>query len=250
MEELFYSECGYFPELKSESVLRILGKAEYMNENGVDPIQLRYFSGLNRLGFRRAHELMYFSFCPSCQKCKSIRIPTASFNPSKSQRRVLRMNADIDFSYNEENFLSEDKIALYQRYTARHKGSECSRAEAVEDLKYWNGLCEDGKPVYCGTANLEYWLGDKLVAVSVIDETDDGISSVYFYYDISSEMMKRSLGTESALVEILLCKKAELPYYYLGYYIEDLQNMRYKARFKPYELLCDGKWKVFGLDEK
>lgn len=87
-----------------------------------------------------------------------------------------------------------------------------------------------------GAYHLQYLLDDKIIAVSVIDILDHCVSSVYLYYDTDFEFL--SLGTYTALYEILLCQKFKIPYYYLGYYIHDCTKMKYKANYRPSELLC------------
>lgn len=93
-----------------------------------------------------------------------------------------------------------------------------------------------------GSYHMQYWLDETiLIGVSVIDITVHAFSSVYFFYDPDYSFL--TLGTLSALnelrqVRILNRKLPELKYYYMGYYIDSCQKMRYKRHFKPSFLLC------------
>ena len=59
--------------------------------------------------------------------------------------------------------------------------------------------------------------------VSLIDILDDGLSSVYTFYD--PDVAQSSFGTYNVLWQIELCRKLELEYLYLGYWIkESAQN--------------------------
>ncbi len=189
---------------------------------------------------------MYKNLCPHCLKCKSIRIPTSTFTLSKSQRKIWKINQDIEvrLCQDKKEMLSDEKIRLYADYSKKHDKT-MTKENSLEELIYWNGIdSETGLVNYKGTRNLDYYLDGKLIAVSVIDIVNDGISSVYFYYDLSSPCMKRSLGSYSVLYEIDLCRSKGLDYYYLGYYIEDCNKMNYKAHFKPFQILSEkGAWK-------
>jgi len=80
----------------------------------------------------------------------------------------------------------------------------------------------------------------QLVAVGVIDILPSGISSVYFYYHPDYSFLV--LGTYSALNEINCVTKIhnaypDFKYYYLGFYIHSCPKMRYKAQYRPSELM-------------
>ena len=87
---------------------------------------------------------------------------------------------------------------------------------------------------------IEFWDGDLLKIVSIVDILSDGISAVYTFYDCSDR--KLSLGTMSIVWLLDLCKKEKLSFLYLGYWIFESQKMKYKINFKPYELMIDGVW--------
>jgi arginine-tRNA-protein transferase len=76
------------------------------------------------------------------------------------------------------------------------------------------------------------------VAVGVIDLLPQGLSSVYLFYHPSFSHKLVALGKYCSLKEIEFAQQCQVPYYYLGYYIESCPKMRYKAEYKPSELLC------------
>jgi arginine-tRNA-protein transferase len=68
----------------------------------------------------------------------------------------------------------------------------------------------------------------------------DGFAAIYTFYD--PDLEKRSLGTYAVLLQILHAKRRDMPYIYLGYWIENCQKMSYKTRFQPLEMLIKGRW--------
>ena len=96
-----------------------------------------------------------------------------------------------------------------------------------------------------GSYHQQYRIDGVLIAVGVIDVLPTGISSVYSFYDpeLSGGKLNFNLGKFTALREIEWVRRASkyrpnLKYYYLGFYIHSCQKMRYKAEYKPSELLC------------
>jgi arginine-tRNA-protein transferase len=79
-----------------------------------------------------------------------------------------------------------------------------------------------------------------IVAVSIIDKLEDGISSVYTFFD--TEDRSASYGTYSICWQIELCKKIGLRYLYLGYWIKESKKMSYKTRFHPLQGLIQDRW--------
>jgi len=95
-------------------------------------------------------------------------------------------------------------------------------------------------PLPCGLYHQHYRVGgDFLIAVGVIDVLPNGLSSVYLFYHPSFSYELVALGKYAILKEIEFARDVlKVPYYYLGYYIESCQKMRYKADYKPTQILC------------
>jgi arginine-tRNA-protein transferase len=76
----------------------------------------------------------------------------------------------------------------------------------------------------------------------MIDILEQGISSVYTFYDTSNQ--SASFGSYSILWQIEQARVLNLPYLYLGYYIKESEKMSYKARYQPMEGLIDDHWQA------
>ena len=184
-------------------------------------------------GFRRSGTLFYQPACQGCNQCKAIRVPVARFNPSRSQRRVSRKNLDLTVTVGPPVF-STEKHDLYVRYLARQHDD--SMGQGQDDAR---GFLYES-PVE--TLEFCYRLRHKLVAVGIADISEKALSSVYLMFD--PDQAWRSPGTYSILWEIAWCRRRQIPYYYLGFYVRDCRKMNYKARFRPCELLGDdGQWR-------
>jgi arginine-tRNA-protein transferase len=218
--------CPYLPG-------RIANNRAFLAER-IDP---EIYHAFMDAGFRRSGRVVYQPACPACRACMPIRVRVATFQPSKSQRRCLRRNDDLTLDVASAQ-PSDEKFDLYRRYVlGRHRTGE--KTEQPDRESFISFLYDS--PV----ETLDFAYRDaagKLLAVGICDASRLSLSSVYFYFD--PEQSKRSLGTYGALQEIGFAREAGIPYYYLGYWIEPCRSMRYKAEFRPCELLHpDGQWR-------
>ncbi len=183
-------------------------------------------------GFRRSGVLIYRPVCDGCAECYQLRVPAQGFVPSKSQRRVMRKGSDVTVKAGKPR-ITKEKWKIYSDYLAfQHTSGDNDSFQDLERFLY-------NSPVH--TYELEYRVGDKLAAVSIVDICSRSMSSVYVYYD--PDFSPRSLGTYSALREIDLCRRKGIPFYYLGFYVPGCPAMNYKARFAPSEILVEEcKW--------
>lgn len=189
-------------------------------------------------GFRRSGRFFYRPRCKGCHECQSLRVPVASFAPSRSQRRCWLRNQDLVVEVGVPRFTAE-KYELYCQYVAQKHADQSEKdVAAVSDFLY-NSVV-DMVEVTCREP------GGRLLAVGICDVFADAISSVYCFYDVQPR--RRGLGTFTALREIEYARKHGLGYYYLGFLVRDCPSMRYKALYRPYELLdASQRWVAGGV---
>ena len=95
---------------------------QFIDPNKIPNIEL--YSNLSELGFRRSGEHLYRPSCPSCKSCISIRIPVNEIKYSKSQKRCLKSNEELNFTHRSA-FDSDEHYHLYEKYiSGRHKGGD------------------------------------------------------------------------------------------------------------------------------
>jgi arginyl-tRNA--protein-N-Asp/Glu arginylyltransferase len=177
-------------------------------------------------GFRRSGLTIYRPVCRSCVECRQLRVIANEYQPGKSHRRVLRKNSDVELVIGKPTLTSE-KVRVYSDYlNSQHGSGDNNKAENLKSFLYTSCV---------NTREFEYRLKGRLVASSVLDICSRSLSSVYTYFD--PEFSARSLGTFSAIREILFCQEYSTPYYYLGFSIADCASMNYKKRYKPHEIL-------------
>ena len=196
-------------------------------------IDTRVYSELVRLGFRRSGAFTYRPYCDRCRECVPVRVPIAEFRPNRNQRRALRRHLSL-LAIERELRFDPEHYALYLAYQrARHAGGgmdQDSREQYQHFLLHSN----------IRTRLIEFRDGGELRMVSLVDELEDGLSSVYTFYDPC--VQGASFGTYNILWQIARCHDNDLPYLYLGYWIAGSPKMSYKSNFRPLETLIDGHW--------
>jgi arginine-tRNA-protein transferase len=214
--------CSYFDDRLSDTRYKFI---KHCDEN-------TYNKMLER-GWRRFGNVHFAPECTACNECKTIRLDIQKFKFSKSQRRILNKNQDLQV-YVQEPSLSIDHINLFNKYHKHMQGKKGWRENAIEPTEYnhsyVNGASTYGKEIL-------YFLGKKLIAVALCDMTKEAYSSVYCFYD--HEYEKRSLGKFSILAQISLAKQSKVPHMFLGYWIKDHHSMGYKEEYKPFDILLN-----------
>ncbi|MDO8413158.1 MAG: arginyltransferase [Gallionellaceae bacterium] len=215
--------CSYLPEQLARS--QVATPSFLINT----PV----YSELVQRGFRRSGTFTYRPHCDTCRACIPVRIEVCLFTPSRTQRRSWKHHQEIVTSLHELQD-REEYFALYQRYqTARHPGGEMGNDSREQ---YRNFLLQS----HVDSLLVEFREQGVLRMVSIIDIMEDGLSSVYTFYE--PNIARTSFGTYNVLWQIELCRKLKLKYLYLGYWIEDSKKMVYKANFRPLQGLVQGEW--------
>lgn len=190
-------------------------------------------SALTEAGYRRSGAHIYRPACENCAACISCRVPVAEFSMGRRYRKIWKKNAAI--SVVEVQRLDEDEcFPLYERYiNLRHADGDMYPATRSQFDAFINTTAE-------GTVFFKFYEADRLVAVSVTDRLEQGLSAVYTFFDPG--LQRQSLGIFAILWQIKQAQALDLPFVYLGYWIKDCQKMAYKTEFRPVEILSDGRW--------
>jgi len=222
--------CPYLPGRTERKIVTELSgtEAEALHER------------LSRAGFRRSHNIAYAPVCPGCQACVPIRVVSEEFTPDRTQRRILRANADLTVSEMPARATAE-QFTLFQRYQKNRHADGDMAAMGYYDYR---AMIED-TPISTGILEFRD-AQDRLVGACLTDWLADGLSAVYSFFDTDED--KRSLGTFAVLWLIGRARSLGLPYVYLGYWVPESRKMAYKARFRPSEILISGAWHRLGDD--
>jgi len=194
---------------------------------------------LTRAGFRRSHGVVYRPTCVGCDACVPVRVPVADFRPGRSLRRTWRRNADLVARETPPRATNE-QYTLFARYQrSRHADGGMA---AMTETDY-RAMVEE-TPVR--TMMIEFRDGDgRLVAASLTDRLDDGLSGVYKFFD--PDQAGRGAGTHIVLWHIARVRELGLAHVYLGYWIAECRKMAYKTRFRPIEAFGPDGW--YRLDD-
>ena len=181
-------------------------------------------------GWRRLGPFYFRPACAGCVECVPLRIPVRDFTPTPSQRRARRRIGRFRATLGPPR-VDPERLALYHRWHA-----------ARQDARGWDP-CPLGPDEYFlqfayphpAARELVIWDGARPAAVGIWDWTPAALSAVYFFYDPA--LARLSPGVANVLLGIELARSRGIPHVYLGYRVLGCPSMRYKAAFRPHEVL-------------
>lgn len=216
------SKCAYLPDRRQ--------KMDYIF---IQDCTFEYNSNLVKHGYRRFGEFFSKPICDNCKECKSVRIDAFGFKFSKSLRRVMSKNQDTKILISTP-ILDQEHLDLYHKYHLFMREKKGWEFHELNYKKYHElyvaGACDFG-------FEIGYYYDNRLICVDLIDFVDDGISSIYCYYD--PDFSHLSLGKFSLLNQILIAKEMKKRWIYLGFYVKNCPSLSYKGEYKPYQILQD-----------
>ena len=102
--------CPYLPDREERKVFAHLPLSDGAQVN----------DSLTQVGFRRSQNIAYRPACESCRACLSARLPTADYVFSRSERRALARNDDLERHVVEAEATAEQFELLRSYLIVRH----------------------------------------------------------------------------------------------------------------------------------
>jgi arginyl-tRNA--protein-N-Asp/Glu arginylyltransferase len=170
-----------------------------------------------------------YNFFPDNDGVRTItplRVDLARFRFSKSQRRVLRKNADLRCQFSPATLHDADR-AMFDRHKARFKDN------IPDSLDHF--LSTEPASVPCTCLECRVYLDDQVIALSYLDMGETASSAVYGLFEPAHS--QRSLGTYTLLKEIEHALSLGHRYYYPGYATREPSSYDYKKRLSALEEL-------------
>lgn len=213
-------ECIYLPDKQASLEIKVQ----------VD-VDARELGAMLERGWRRFGPVYFRPACSDCDECLTLRIPTATFAPTKSQRRARKHAAGLTRTTGRP-IVDDERLALYARWHAQREATRGWEPSPLDSDRYGFDFAFDHPAVR------EVAFRDPdghLVGLGIVDEIPSGLSAVYFFWH--PELAPPSLGTAHVVALVDDAKARGLPYVYLGYRVEGCASLAYKSRFGPHELL-------------
>lgn len=218
-------QCPYLPEQTASLDVLVL----------LDVTRAELGSMLAR-GWRRFGPAYFRPACSACTACESLRIPSATFRPTTSQRRARRNAARLTRAV-AVPVVDAERLALYDRWHAQREGQRGWEPSPMDAERYAFEFAFDHPSVREVTFR-DPADGNRLVGLGIADEVSNAVSAVFFFWD--PEFAPPSLGVAHVVMLVDDAAARGLDYVYLGFRVAACQSLAYKGRYNPHETL-DGR---------
>ena len=153
-----------------------------------------------------------------------LRIRLKDFVFSKSQRKILKKNRDLQTIIRPAE-ITDEKQALFDCHKTRFK-------EGVP-FSLYDFLSRDPARVPCETLEMCVYENERLLAASFFDVGEKSLSAIYAIFEPTETA--RSLGVYTMLREIEFARENGKKFYYQGYAYTGNSFYDYKKRFGALE---------------
>ena len=167
----------------------------------------------------------------------ALRIAVGEFSLSRSQKRTLRRNRDLDWEFSAAR-PGEEEEALFERHKLRFARNVPVR------LAEFLGDCPESRPG--ASLQLSVRHHGRLVAASYLTLGARTCSSVYAVF--APEESRRRLGIQTMLLELEYARAHSLDFYYSGYATVEPSCYDYKKGFSGLSFYDWGKGWRMGAD--
>jgi len=168
--------------------------------------------------------------------CRTIplRVRLAQFDLTKSQRQTLRRNADLQVMSAPARFNAE-RERLFELHRERFQEKQATTLGSFIHSDFPNRFPTEGR-------ELAVHLDGELIACSFFHLGEKAVSGTYCVFDPAHS--RRSLGTLTMLLELLIAKEMGKEFYYHGYTHDTPSQFDYKMSVKGLEALNweTGEW--------
>ena len=164
----------------------------------------------------------------------ALRIAVREFHLSRSQKRTLRRNSDLEWQFSAAR-PGEEEEALFERHKSRFVRNVPAR------LEEFLGDCPERRPGMSLQLSVRHH--GRLVAASYLTLGASTCSSVYAVFD--PDESRRRLGIHTMLLELDYARRNGLDYYYSGYATLEPSCYDYKKMFSGLSFYDWGKgWRL------
>lgn len=219
--------CSYLP--------RETASLEYKVFVDVSPQE---WERLLERGWRRFGAVYFRPRCSPCGECVSLRLNVATFQPSRSQRRALRNGLSLRSEVGPVR-VDAERLSLYAAWHASREASRSWEASPVDEEDYESQFAfphSCAREIAYYDDNAGDGKGPRLVGVGLCDETPNAWSAIYFFFH--PDYAHLSPGVFHVVNLARIAAAGDKAFLYLGFRVNDCASMRYKAGFRPHELLA------------
>ena len=109
-----------------------------------------------------------------------LRMKLEQFDPSPSQKRILRRNADLEYGF-QPAFVNAEVENLFEQHKLRFERNVPNSIFTFID--------PNPAQVPCECLSLTVWLGGRLLGMSYLDAGEGSSSSVYQFFDLEESRL-------------------------------------------------------------